>query len=128
MNTDYVVNRFRQERQILASLEHPNIAQLQDGGTTEEGLPYFVMEYIDGEPITRYCHSQALTISERLQLFRNVCSAIQHAHQKLVIHRDIILHPSCACIDGTNFKEESMKTPISRSFLFCQDRMARESL
>jgi serine/threonine protein kinase len=89
MDTDFVVQRFRQERQILANLDHPNIARLLDGGTTEEGLPYIVMEYIEGKSITRYCDDKKLTTPERLNLFRQVCSAIHYAHQNLIVHRDI---------------------------------------
>jgi len=89
MDTDFILRRFRQERQILAGLDHPNIARLIDGGTNEFGLPYFVMDYVDGEPITRYCDRRGLTIPERLALFRSVCSAVHYAHQNLVIHRDL---------------------------------------
>lgn len=81
--------RFRNERQILASLDHPNIAKILDGGTTSDGLPYFVMEFIDGLPITEYCDGQKLSIDARLKLFRVACSAVHYAHQRLVIHRDI---------------------------------------
>jgi len=81
--------RFRTERQILARLDHPNITHLLDGGTTDEGLPYFVMEFIEGEPIDRYCDRCRLTVTERLVLFQPVLSAVQYAHQNLVIHRDI---------------------------------------
>ena len=81
--------RFRRERQILARLEHPGIARLLDGGTTDDGSPYLVMEYVDGEPIDAYCEKRALPIEERLRLFRGVCAAVQYAHQKLVVHRDI---------------------------------------
>ena len=81
------ISRFYVERQILAGLQHPNIARLFDGGTTEAGLPYFVMEYVDGKPLLE-C-AAPLTISERLELFRAVCSAVQYAHQKQVVHRDI---------------------------------------
>lgn len=80
---------FRHERQILASLEHPNIARLLDGGTNEDGSPYLVMEYVEGETITRYCDSHQLAIEERLKLFQKICSAVHFAHQNLVIHRDI---------------------------------------
>jgi eukaryotic-like serine/threonine-protein kinase len=81
--------RFVAERQILASLNHPNIARLLDGGVADGQLPFLVMEYVDGVPITSYCDRQRLTIEERLQLFREVCAAVHHAHQNLVIHRDI---------------------------------------
>ena len=84
-----LADRFRQERQILASLSHPNIARLLDGGTTADGLPYLVMEFIAGKPITAYCEEQKLTIAERLRLFRRACSAVEYAHQRLVIHRDL---------------------------------------
>jgi eukaryotic-like serine/threonine-protein kinase len=89
MDTEEVLSRFRNERQILASLDHPNIARLLDGGTTEQGLPYFVMEYIEGQPIDRYCDEKRLTTAERLQLFRTVCAAVHYAHQNLVVHRDL---------------------------------------
>jgi len=84
-----VVQRFKNERQILASLDHPNIARLLDGGETEDGLPYFVMELIEGVPIDKHCDERKLTITDRLELFRQVCSAAQYAHQHLTIHRDI---------------------------------------
>jgi len=88
-DTTSVVERFRHERQILASLDHTNIARLLDGGTTEDGIPYLVMELIEGTPIDEYCNQHALSISKRLEIFRQVCSAVQYAHQRLVIHRDI---------------------------------------
>jgi eukaryotic-like serine/threonine-protein kinase len=84
-----VVERFRAERQILAGLDHPNIARLLDGGTTEDGAPYLVMELIDGLPIDEFCRARQLTFADRLRLFLQVCSAAQYAHQRLVIHRDI---------------------------------------
>jgi eukaryotic-like serine/threonine-protein kinase len=89
MDTDAVLRHFRKERQILASFDHPNIARLFDGGTTESGLPYFVMEYVEGLPIDEYCNQHALSISERLKLLREVCAAVTYAHRHLVIHRDI---------------------------------------
>ena len=81
--------RFRQERQILASLQHPHIAALIDGGTTAEGLPYLVMEYVDGEPIDAWCDARRTPIAARLDLFRQVCDALQYAHRQLVVHRDL---------------------------------------
>jgi serine/threonine protein kinase/Flp pilus assembly protein TadD len=84
-----VQNRLRVERQILATLDHPNIAKLLDGGTTQDGTPYIVMEFIDGEPIDVYCDRNELTIEDRLQLFRKVCSAVHAAHQNLIVHRDL---------------------------------------
>jgi non-specific serine/threonine protein kinase/serine/threonine-protein kinase len=89
MDSDAVLQRFRHERQILAGLEHPNIARLLDGGTTGDGLPYFVMEYVDGQPLDEYCSRRRLPVDERLRLFRQVCAAVSYAHQHLVVHRDI---------------------------------------
>src|SRR5262245_52207434 len=89
MDTDNILRRFRHERQILAALDHPNIARLLDGGVSEDGLPYFVMEYIAGSPITEYCDSHQLSTEERLELFRQVCAAVHYAHQNLVVHRDL---------------------------------------
>src|SRR6185503_20636902 len=86
---DFILRRFRNERQILAALDHTNIARLLDGGTTDDGLPYFVMEYIEGQPLYAYCDGQRLNVAERLRLFRSICDAIHYAHQKHVIHRDI---------------------------------------
>ncbi len=87
--SEIIVRRFVSERQILARLEHPNIARLLDGGRTEEGLPYFVMEYVDGVRLDEYCDSQGLDVPERLKLFCKICEAVHFAHQNLVIHRDI---------------------------------------
>ena len=89
MDTDTILRRFVMERQILANLEHPNIAGLLDGGSTSDGLPYFVMEYIEGHPITEFCEARSFSITQRLELFRQVCAALQYAHQHLVVHRDI---------------------------------------
>jgi Tol biopolymer transport system component/serine/threonine protein kinase/Tfp pilus assembly protein PilF len=101
MDTDFIIRRFRNERQILANLDHPNIARLFDGGTTNDGLPYFVMEYIEGLPITRYCDFHQLSINERLRLFLRVCAAVQFAHQNLIIHRDIKPGNILVTSDGT---------------------------
>jgi len=89
MDTHAILQRFRHERQILASLEHPNIVMLLDGGTSDDGLPYFIMEYVDGEPIDAYCSANTLGIVERLKLFQSVCAAVHHAHQRHVVHRDL---------------------------------------
>ncbi len=89
MDTDFVLRRFRKERQILAALDHPNIALLLDGGTTDDGLPYFVMEFIEGQPLYKYCDAKQLTINDRLKIFLSICDAIHHAHQMHVVHRDI---------------------------------------
>jgi len=85
----FVIGRFKKERQILAGLDHPNIARLLDGGATEQGVPYFVMELVEGQPIDTYCASYRLGIAARLQLFLQVCSALQYSHQHQIIHRDI---------------------------------------
>jgi serine/threonine protein kinase/tetratricopeptide (TPR) repeat protein len=89
MDTDFILRRFRNERQILATLDHQHIAKLLDGGTTEEGLPYFVMEFIEGQPVYQYCDERRLNVTERLRLFAQVCDAVDYAHRSLVIHRDI---------------------------------------
>jgi eukaryotic-like serine/threonine-protein kinase len=101
MDTDEILRRFRFERRILASLEHPNIARLYDGGAADDGRPYLVMELVEGERITDYCDARRLTVPARLALFRSVCAAVQHAHQNLVVHRD--LKPSNILVteDGT---------------------------
>ena len=100
-DSDSVVKRFRNERQILAGLDHPNIARLLDGGTTAEGTPFFVMELIEGEPITEYCDHHRLSIAARLRLFSQVCAAVQYAHQRLIIHRDIKPGNILVTADGT---------------------------
>ncbi len=84
-----IAQRFQQEREILASLDHPHIARLLDGGSTPQGLPYFVMEYVEATPIHEYCDEHKLNVTERLNLFQSVCEAIQYAHQNLVVHRDL---------------------------------------
>ena len=89
MDSKQVIARFEAERQALALMDHANIARVFDGGTTDSGRPYFVMELVKGVPITRYCDEHRLTPRERLELFLPVCQAIQHAHTKGIIHRDI---------------------------------------
>jgi serine/threonine protein kinase/tetratricopeptide (TPR) repeat protein len=89
LGTEFLIRRFRTERQILASLDHPNIAKLLDGGTTEDGLPYLVMDYIEGCPIDAYCDRHRLPLRERLTLFCTVCAAVQYAHHHLIVHRDL---------------------------------------
>jgi len=89
MDTKQVIARFEAERQALAMMDHSNIARVLDAGATESGRPYFVMELVRGEPMTRYCDQERLPIHRRLELFRDVCNAVQHAHQKGVIHRDL---------------------------------------
>ncbi|HEY0404845.1 MAG TPA: serine/threonine-protein kinase [Pyrinomonadaceae bacterium] len=89
MDTEDILRRFRNERQILAHLDHPNIAHLLDGGTTDDGLPYLVMEHVQGTPVTKHCDQHRLPTNERLRIFRAICDAVQHAHQHLVVHRDL---------------------------------------
>ena len=89
MDTDEVIRRFHYERQVLASLDHPNIARILDGGATDDGLPYLVMDYVEGEAIDEYCERHELSIAERLSLFLAVCDAVAYAHRALVIHRDL---------------------------------------
>src|SRR6266568_1726774 len=89
LKTKELLRRFRNERQILANLQHPNIARLFEAGANADGLPFFVMEYVEGKPIDQYANEQQLSLTDRLKLFRTVCSAITCAHQNLVIHRDI---------------------------------------
>ena len=84
-----IVRRFREERQILAALNHPGIARLLDGGITDDGLPYFAMDLVDGVPIDRYCDARGCTVDDRLELFARVCDAVAHAHGKQIVHRDI---------------------------------------
>lgn len=101
MDSAEVIRRFRQERQTLAALAHPNIARLMDGGVANDGAPYLVMEYIEGVPIDEFCDQRDLPINDRLELFKHVCAAVQSAHQRLVVHRD--LKPSNILVteDGT---------------------------
>jgi len=89
LHNEDILLRFEMERQILASLNHPNIARLLDGGTTRDGLSYLVMEYVDGVPITRFCDAKRLAIPDRLRLFQAICQAVHYAHQNLVVHRDL---------------------------------------
>ncbi|NIR60341.1 MAG: serine/threonine protein kinase, partial [Gammaproteobacteria bacterium] len=101
IDTDEIIERFLQERQILARLDHPNIARLLDGGVTETGQPYFAMEYIAGVPLTAYCDEHRLDVEARLRLFEHVGEAVQYAHRNLIVHRD--LKPSNILVteDGT---------------------------
>ena len=101
LGDDELVRRFRRERQILAGLDHPYIARLLDGGTTEDGLPYLVMEHVDGLPIDEYVRSHKLPVRRVLELFRNVCEAVQFAHGHLVVHRDIKPQNILVMPDGT---------------------------
>ena len=101
LGSAFIVERFLHERQILATLNHPNIARLLDGGATDDGVPYLVMELIDGDRIDAYCQANRLSVSERLRIFLQVCAAVQYAHQRLVIHRDIKPGNILVTKDGT---------------------------
>lgn len=101
MDTDFILRRFRNERQILAALEHPNITMLLDGGTTDDGRPYFVMDYIEGLALYRYCDANRLNVAERLKLFCSICEAVEHAHQNQIIHRDLKPSNILVANDGT---------------------------
>ena len=101
LSTDIIVRRFRHERQILASLEHPNIARLLDGGMGDDGVPFYVMEFIEGEPIDEYCRTRALGVRERLELFRQVCAAVSYAHRRLIVHRDLKPSNILVAADGS---------------------------
>jgi tetratricopeptide (TPR) repeat protein len=89
LDTDFILRRFRRERQILARLQHPNIARLLDGGTSDDGTPYIVMEYIQGSWITSYADQENLSVEDRLRLFLPVCAAVEHAHRNFIVHRDL---------------------------------------
>jgi serine/threonine-protein kinase len=101
MDTEETLRRFRDERQTLARLDHPNIARLLDGGTTEDGRPFLVMEYVEGRRLDEDCDARAMTVTDRLRLFATVCQAVQHAHQNLVIHRDLKPDNILVAADGT---------------------------
>src|SRR3954468_1616682 len=107
-----VVARFRSERQALAILDHPNIARIFDAGTSPTGRPYFVMEYVDGLPITRFCDRHRLTIEQRLSLFADVCQAVQHAHFKGIVHRD--LKPSNVLVSNASTGNGDAIMPVAK--------------
>ncbi len=89
VGSESALARFRAERQILANLNHPNIAALDDGGVTDDGQPYIIMEYVDGLPITQWCDEKNMSVPDRLSLYLQVCAAVQSAHRSLVVHRDL---------------------------------------
>ncbi len=101
MDTDFIIDRFHRERQILAGLEHPHIAQLLDGGATPDGLPYLALEYVDGTPIAEFCREHDLEIAQRLHIFIKACAAVHHAHQRLIVHRDLKPANILVTEDGT---------------------------
>ena len=126
MDSQEILRRFRTERQVLANLDHPNIARLIDGGSTPDGLPYLVMEYVEGTPIDQYCERHKLSITDRLQLFRAVCSAVQFAHQNLVVHRDIKTGNILVTADGAakllDFGIAKLLSPQSSTLDLAQTR------
>ncbi len=101
LDAEHAATRFKLERQYLAALEHPFIARLLDGGVTEDGRLYLVLEYVDGAPIDAYCAAHALGLRERLQLLRSVCAAVEYAHRRLIVHRDLKPSNVLVCTDGT---------------------------
>ncbi len=101
LDSELTIARFRRERQILANLEHPNVATLLDGGVTPDGRPFLVMEFVEGDPITAWCDARRLSVSARLLLFRQVCDAVQYAHKNLVVHGDIKPGNILVTADGT---------------------------
>lgn len=101
MDSEEILRRFREERQILAGLDHPHIARLLDGGATEDGRPYLVLEHVQGRTLDRYCEEEGLTVRERIELFRKICSAVQFAHRNLVVHRDLKPGNVLVTSDGT---------------------------
>jgi eukaryotic-like serine/threonine-protein kinase len=129
MDSKRVIVRFESERQALALLDHPNIAQVYDAGTTPGGHPYFVMEYVRGLTVTEYCDRHKLSIDDRLRLFQQVCHAVQHAHQKGIIHRDI--KPSNILVSAEGDRAipkiidfgvaKAMSQPLTESTLFTED-------
>src|SRR6185312_683201 len=100
-DTHALLKRFKIEKQILATLDHPNIAKLLDGGSTEEGLPFLVMDYIPGSPIDEYCAARRLRVRQRLELFLTLCRAVQHVHQHLMVHGDLKCSNVLVKDDGT---------------------------
>jgi serine/threonine protein kinase len=101
METEETLRRFQDERQTLARLDHPNIGRLLDGGSTGDGRPYLVMEYVEGRPIDQFCDGEHVAGRDRVRVFRAVCQAAQHAHQNLVIHRDLKPDNILVAADGS---------------------------
>ena len=110
--SEQLIQRFERERQTLAQLIHPNIARLYDGGQTPQNMPYFIMEFIDGQPLTKWCEQQNLSDSKRIKLLIKACEAVRYAHQNLIIHRD--LTPSNVLVDKAgDVKDASLKASPS---------------
>ncbi len=129
MDSKRVLARFETERQALALLDHPNIAKVYDAGTTKSGRPYFVMEHVQGLPVTEYCDRHRLSIESRLTLFQQVCAAVQHAHQKGIIHRDIKPSNILVCAEGDKAipkiidfgVAKAISQPLTERTLFTED-------
>ena len=129
LDRESVEARFRRERQILAGFEHENIARLLDGGTTEDGHPYFVMELVEGKPIDEYCDAAMLGTTARLDLFRKVCSAVQYAHQRLVVHRDIKPSNILVTADGVpKLLDFGIATILSNEPVFLESEQTETAL
>lgn len=129
MATDYVLQKFRHERQILAFLTHPYIARMFDGGTLEDGRPYFVMEYVEGRPLLSYCEEAKLALRDRLRLFRLVCEAVAHAHRNLIVHRDLKPQNILVTADGVpkllDFGIAKLLLPDDTPWIVAQTREIR---
>lgn len=125
--TPSLVRRFREERRILATLDHPHIARFLDAGATAEGLPYLVMEYVEGTPLTRYCDDHALTLPERLQPFMTVCEAVAYAHRNLIVHRDLkpsnILVTKDGAVKLLDFGIAKLLTPAAEDQTMTAERL-----
>ena len=115
MDSEQVVARFEAERQALARMSHPNVAQVFDGGTADDGRPYFVMEYVAGEPVTESCDRRKLTTRERVALFLDVCAGVQHAHQKGVVHRDLKPSNILVTVDGSTAVPKIIDFGVARA-------------
>ncbi|NJM52493.1 MAG: serine/threonine protein kinase [Blastocatellia bacterium] len=140
MDTEAVLKRFVRERQILSRLEHSNIANLLDAGSTDNDLPYFVMEYIEGESLTKFCDTRQLDTNERLEIFQKVCEAVKYAHQNLIVHRDIKPSNILVTTDGTpklldfgvakllTSEEDDKTTTVMQSRMFTPEYASPEQI
>ena len=127
--SDEVLRRFSAERQVLAMFDHPNVTKVYDGGLTNQGLPYFVMEHVRGQPITQFCDHHSLGIEQRLRIFIDVCRAFEHAHQRGVIHRDIKPSNILVSLDDDNPVPKVIDFGIAKALgeaTFEQDRVVTQ--